>query len=82
MTTFRTFFHGNISGLEITRLKSFVDYRHRILVFAYDDAGPSPAFEWADAAEVLPGEQVFLYRSGPGQGSAAAFANRFRYLVS
>lgn len=81
MPTFRTFFHGKMSGLEVTCLKSFLDHGHRIIVFAYDDTEIPSLFERADAATVLPRERVFFYKSGPGAGSVAGFSNLFRYTL-
>jgi hypothetical protein len=81
MATFRTFFHGRMSGLEVTCLKSFLDHGHRVIVFAYDDTEIPALFETANAATVLPRERVFFYKNGPGRGSVAAFANLFRYAL-
>jgi hypothetical protein len=81
MQTFRTFFHGQMSGLEITCLKSFLDLGHRVVVFAYDDTYVPDAFERADANQLLPRDRFFKYWKGSGKGSCAAFANQFRYLL-
>ena len=34
-----------------------------------------------DGREILPAEEIFSYRSGPGKGSSAAFADFFRYKL-
>src|SRR5262249_49795257 len=34
-----------------------------------------------DASEILPRDNIFVYRSDPGKGSHAAFANLFRYKL-
>src|SRR5882724_10558983 len=81
MTTFRTFFHGTMSGLEVTCLKSFLDHGHHVIIFAYDETEVPALFEKRDAAAVLPRERIFFYKSGPGRGSVAGFANLFRYVL-
>jgi Alpha 1,4-glycosyltransferase conserved region len=78
---FRTFFFGEMSGFEITCLKSFLDYGHRVIIFAYDETEIPPLFERRNAAFVLPRHRVFYYRHGRGAGSVAAFANLFRYTL-
>ncbi len=81
MATFRTFFLGRMSGLEITCLKSFLDHGHRVIVFAYDGTEVPKLFERQDAASILPQERIFYYRHGRGQGSVAGFTNLFRYAL-
>ncbi|HLH11931.1 MAG TPA: glycosyltransferase [Methylovirgula sp.] len=81
MATFRTFFHGPLTGYEITCLKSFKDHGHRVIVHSYDPRSIPDLFEAADAQEILPREELFCYQDGPGKGSVAAFANIFRYAL-
>lgn len=50
-------------------------------MFAYGTVRAIPGVEWRDAAEILPESEVFRYRSGPGKGSLAGFANLFRYRL-
>jgi hypothetical protein len=81
MQAFQTFFHGRMGPLEIACLKSFIDHGHEILVFSYDHE-TTPAFcRREDASAILPREQLFVYESGFGAGSVAAFANMFRYAL-
>jgi hypothetical protein len=81
VASFNTFFHGQLSGLEITCLQSFLDHGHAVTIYCYEDCGAPPHFRLADAASVVPLDEVFYYDSGPGRGSIAGFANRFRYAL-
>src|ERR1044072_4202220 len=81
MPTFRTFFHGRMSGLEVTCLESLLDHGRRVIVFAYDDTEIPALFEKANAAAILPRERVFFYKNRTGRASVAAFANLFRYIL-
>lgn len=81
MASFSTFFHGRLSGLEITCLQSFLDHGHSVKIYCYEDCEAPSHFELADAASLVPREEIFYYQSGPGQGSIAGFSNLFRYAV-
>jgi glycosyltransferase involved in cell wall biosynthesis len=81
MAIFRTFFHGSLTGYEITCLKSFVDHGHRVVVYSYGHAEIPDEFESGDAASIIPENELFFYADGPAKGSVAAFANRFRYAL-
>ena len=70
-----------MSGLEITCLKSFLDFGHRVVVFAYDQHMVPIPFGTEDAATILPRERLFTYLYGAGAGSPSAFSNLFRYLL-
>jgi hypothetical protein len=81
LATFRTFHHGRMSGLEVTCLKSFLDYGHDLTVFTYDPATVAPLFRTADAASIVHPEQIFFYTTNPGKGSISGFSNLFRYKL-
>lgn len=81
MASFGTFFHGEMSGTEITCIQSFLDHGHDVEIFAYGDCRAPGHFRITDAAKILKKRYLFRYRSGPGKGSVAAFANRFRYAL-
>jgi len=80
--TVRTFWHGPTFGLyERLSVSSYVAQGHTVEVYAYDPIELPAGATWCDAAEVLPRSELFTYQSGPGRGSFAAFANRFRYRL-
>ena len=81
MATFRTFHHGRMSGLEVTCLKSFLDFGHDLTVFTYDPATITPLFRTADASAIVRPEQIFFYTADPGKGSISGFSNLFRYKL-
>jgi len=81
MAVFRTFFHGPITGLELTCLKSFVDHGHRIVLYGYERQQAPDWLEQEDAAGLIPQDQLFFYDNGPGKGSVSAFSNIFRYAL-
>jgi hypothetical protein len=81
MAKFMTFFYGQMSGLEITCIQSFIDHGHDITIYSYDDCGAPGHFKMADAEPIIPKSNIFFYQRGPGKGSIAAFANVFRYFA-
>lgn len=81
MASFATFFHGPLSGVEITCIQSFIDHGHEITLYCYRDCGAPPHFRVADAAVILPENRLFFYKHGPGKGSVSAFSNLFRYTL-
>ena len=81
MAAFSTFHYGRMSGLEVTCLKSFLDYGHELTVFTYDSTMVAPLFRTADAGAIVPPEQIFFYTANPGKGSISGFTNLFRYKL-
>ncbi len=81
MAAFATFYHGTMTGIEITCIQSFLDHGHDIEVFAYGDCGAPSHFKVVDAARILNKRSLFYYKSGPGRGSVSGFTNRFRYAL-
>jgi hypothetical protein len=81
MASFSTFFHGQMTGLEITCLQSFLDYGHEVDVYAYGDCGAPGHFRVLDASLIIPANRLFFYKAGFGAGSPAGFANYFRYTL-
>jgi len=75
--TFFTFFHGaRLSPLEWVCMRSFVDRGHRLLVFCYHGVEVPAGVSLADAEEIQPEDQLFLYRESP-----SAFSDIFRYAL-
>ena len=81
MAAFATFFHGKMTGVEITCIQSFLDHGHDIEIFAYGNCGAPSHFKVVDAARILTKRNLFYYKSGPGRGSISGFTNRFRYAL-
>jgi hypothetical protein len=81
VASFATFFHGPLSGVEITCIQSFIDHGHEITIYCYRDYGAPPHFKTADASAILPESRVFFYKRGVGKGSVSAFSNLFRYTL-
>jgi alpha 1,4-glycosyltransferase len=81
MASFSTFFHGQMTGLEITCLHSFLDHGHEVDVYAYGDCGAPGHFKVLDASLIIPADRLFFYKAGFGAGSPAGFANYFRYRL-
>ena len=80
---FASFYAGNgLNAYERACLKSWVDYGHSIELFSYD---PSlilpPGVIRRNASDVIDSSKVYIYRSGAGSGSVAAFSNEFRYRL-
>jgi hypothetical protein len=81
MAIFRTFHHGKMSAVEVTCLRSFLDYGHDVTIFTYDPSTVDRQFRTADANLILPREKIFFYASEPGAGSISGFSNLFRYAL-
>ena len=74
---------GNrLSTMESLAIRSFLAQGHPFDLYAY---GPldnvPPGTNLRDGREILPQEDVFVYRRGPGKGSPSAFSNCFRYKL-
>ncbi len=79
---FNSFWFGeNLSPYEILCIKSFIDHGHSFSLYSYNELNVPAGVETRDANLILPREDVFFYATGPGAGSVAAFANRFRYAL-
>ncbi len=82
MGAFGTFFAGELSRLERCCLRSFVRHGHSITLYAFEPVGAVPnGVEVRDAATIVPRERFFQAGDGPHKGTAAAFANLFRYTM-
>lgn len=80
--TIRSFWHrGPLPVRTWLCLKSFIDHGHRFVLYSYDEPRVPPGVLLLDARTILPESDVFLYATGPGQGSVAAFSNVFRYKL-
>jgi hypothetical protein len=81
VTVFRTFHYGEMSPLEVTCMRSFLDHGHELTIFTYDRSTVASQFRTADANLIVPREKVFFYASDPGKGSVSGFSNLFRYML-
>ncbi|NDG27906.1 MAG: hypothetical protein EB120_12135, partial [Proteobacteria bacterium] len=82
-TALQTLWVGSsLKPLHTAALKSFLKYHTRLELYCYDliDAVPEGVV-LKDAAEILPKENIFPYKKGPGKGSFSAFSNVFRYAL-
>jgi Alpha 1,4-glycosyltransferase conserved region len=71
-----------LSPIEIACLTSFLAASHGADLYTYGPVADVPdGVHIRDATEILPRDSVFEYRSDPGRGSPAAFANLFRYKL-
>lgn len=80
---FQSFWWGEpLSPYEWLSLKSFVDCGHGFDLYSFDPHMAVPAgVRVRDAAELTSRAEFFVYESGVGKGSPAAFANLFRYKL-
>jgi hypothetical protein len=81
---FRTFWHGpSLTWIAQLCLSSFITRGHGVELFSYGPvAGVPSGVVIRDAAEILPCEQVFLYRGGEAEISAPSLhSNLFRYKL-
>lgn len=79
----RSFWHGPpLHPYLLLCLHSFVERGYPVEVFTYQRNHGFPAWITArDAREILPNENVMVYRQGPGAGSPALHANLFRLAL-
>ena len=71
-----------LSPIERLSIASFLRHGHEYHLYCYDDLGDVPAGTIIkDGNAILPESGIFYYRQGPGQGSASAFSNLFRYKL-
>ncbi|WEK51164.1 MAG: hypothetical protein P0Y66_03790 [Candidatus Kaistia colombiensis] len=76
--TINAFWIGpNLGAMSIACLRSFMRHGHRVVLHVYDEPCDVPlGVELADAAKLLPRDQIRRYRKS---GSHAFAANQFRY---
>jgi hypothetical protein len=73
---------GHLSTLERMAITSHVHVGHAVRLWCYEDVGGVPAgVAVQDAGQILPRDEVFVYRVGEGAGSVSAFSNLFRYKL-
>jgi hypothetical protein len=71
-----SFWHGPLSFLERVCIASFLDKGHQFTLYVYEDVGDVPhGCMLANAADVVPREQMFFYK---GSRTPAVFADLFR----
>lgn len=76
------FWHGSmLSAYEILSITSFLKQGHRVEVFSYAELNLPAGAVLVDAESVLPASEIFMYQSGAGKGSVAAYADIFRYKL-
>jgi hypothetical protein len=81
-TVVNSFWHGNeLPSNSWLSLQSFINNGFKFLLYVYDDLKVPEGVELRDARDVLPHSRIFVYQTGPGAGSVAAFANLFRYKL-
>jgi hypothetical protein len=74
---FQSFWFGeNITQYQRLAMKSFVDFGHRYILYAYRKFDVPAGVELRDAAELLPEARVFFYgdKAGVGRGSVSGSA--------
>ncbi len=83
MHTFQTFWYGDeISPYEAMCFRSFLDHGHAFHVYTYTpDLRVPDGVNVRDASEIISKDRYFVYETGPGRGSHAAFSNLFRYKL-
>jgi hypothetical protein len=81
---FQSFWFGDeLPPYQRLAMKSFLDFGHDYILYAYRSFDVPAGVELRDAAEILRESRVFHYgaRADVGQGSVAAFSNLFRYAL-
>lgn len=69
-----------LSPIESYCIKSYIKQGHDFHLYGYNDFATLPKGTiLKDANSIIPENQIFRYKSGPGKGSLAAFADLFRY---
>jgi len=74
---------GNrLSTMERLAIQSFLDCGHPFHLYAYEPLENVPTGTTVcDGREILPEDEIFVYRRGSGKGSPSAFSNFFRYKI-
>ena len=73
---------SKLNNIHLLSIASFLKNGHPYHLYAYDrpENIPSGVCNYS-AAEILPKEEVFAYKTEPGLGSYSAVSNLFRYLL-
>jgi hypothetical protein len=81
--TFQAFWWGeSLSPYEVLCLKSFIAHGHKVHLYTFDSRLKVPrGVVICDASELMSRDRFFTHQSGQGKGSAAGFANLFRYRL-
>jgi hypothetical protein len=82
MQKFQSFWFGDCLPLyQQLAAKSFFDFGHEYVLYAYKKFDVPAGVELRDANDILPESRLFFYgeRAGVGRGSIAGFSNLFRY---
>jgi len=82
MQRFQSFWFGDdLPPYQRLAMKSFVDFGHDYVLYAYRKFDVPAGVVLRDANEILPQSRIFFYgeRAETGQGSVSAFSNLFRY---
>ena len=78
----QTLWIGELSPLEETCIRSFVQQGHELHLYVYQRPAMAPAgVQLRDAGEILPSSAIFRNQIGRGRGSYACFADLFRYKL-
>lgn len=73
---------SELSTMEQLCINSFLQNGHEFHLYCYEDVQNVPDGTLVkDARDILPKEDVFSYKVGPGKGSYSAFSNYFRYKL-
>ena len=82
MSKFQLFWFGDyLPPYQRLAMKSFVDFGHKYVLYAYKKFDVPAGVELRDASDILPESRLFFYgaRADVGRGSVAGFSNLFRY---
>lgn len=73
---------SRLSVMEQLTIRSFLRQGCEFHLYCYEPLeGAPPGTIVRDAREILPVEEIFVYRRGYGKGSPSAFSNYFRYKL-
>ena len=81
--TVQSLWIGNrLSVMQQLSIRSFLDNGHPFHLYAYEGIEGVPGGTVVrSGTEILPAEDIFVYRKGCGKGSPAVFADFFRYKL-
>jgi hypothetical protein len=72
----------SLSRMEQLAIRSFLDQGHTFHLYTYQDVQNVPKGTiLRSGTEILPADEIFLYRRGYGKGSPSGFSNCFRYKL-
>lgn len=73
---------SELSVMEQLCICSYLENGHPFHLYTYQPVRGVPAGTIVkDGAEILPPDEIFVYRQGYGKGSPSAFSNMFRYKL-